>query len=111
NTSAGSVRSRRGVNSRRSWRRALARARLLIRVPGGYRLVAAHPYIMLPPVTGLPWAEQDLPRDTRNTARETRARFEYQDACVVLRCIPNLLPGSPLIAVVIEWTSDYVALA
>jgi hypothetical protein len=28
-----------------------------------------------------------------------------------LRCIPNLLPGSPLIAVVIEWTSDYVALA
>ncbi|HUZ55355.1 MAG TPA: dsDNA nuclease domain-containing protein [Streptosporangiaceae bacterium] len=62
-------------------------------------------------MTGLPWLEQGLPRDPRNTARETRARFEYQDACVVLRCIPNLLPGGDVAAVVIEWTSDYVVLA
>jgi len=29
----------------------------------------------------------------------------------VLRCIPNLLPGGQVAAVVIEWTSDYVVLA
>jgi len=29
----------------------------------------------------------------------------------VLRCIPNLLPGAGVAAVVIEWTSDYVVLA
>jgi tetratricopeptide (TPR) repeat protein len=29
----------------------------------------------------------------------------------VLRCIPNLLPGADVAAVVIEWTSDYVVLA
>jgi len=66
---------------------------------------------MLRAVTGLPWFERDLPRDLRNTARETRARFEYQDACVVMRCIPNLLPGGRVAAVAIEWTSDYVVLA
>lgn len=69
----------------------------------------AHPVIMLFAVAGHPQLRQDLPRDTRNTARETRARFEYQDACVVLRCIPNLIPGS-IEAVVIEWTTDYVVL-
>jgi hypothetical protein len=52
-----------------------------------------------------------LPRDPQNTARETRARFEYQDACVVLRCIPNLPPDGHVTAVVIEWTTDYVVLA
>jgi tetratricopeptide (TPR) repeat protein len=64
---------------------------------------------MLCAVAGHPLLRRDLPRDTRNTARETRARFEYQDACVVLRCIPNLIPGS-VEAVVIEWTTDYVVL-
>ena len=29
----------------------------------------------------------------------------------MLRCIPNLLPGGHVAAVVIEWTSDYVVLA
>ena len=29
----------------------------------------------------------------------------------MLRCIPNLLPGGRIAAVVIEWTSDYVVLA
>jgi tetratricopeptide (TPR) repeat protein len=51
-----------------------------------------------------------LPRDVRSTARETRARFEYQDACVVLRCIPNLPPDGLIAGVVIEWTTDYVVL-
>ena len=51
-----------------------------------------------------------LYRDPRNTARQTRARFEYQDACIVFRCIPNLLHGSPVEAVVVEWATDYVLL-
>ena len=29
----------------------------------------------------------------------------------MLRCIPNLLPGGRIAAVVIEWTGDYVILA
>jgi hypothetical protein len=29
---------------------------------------------------------------------------------VALRCIPNLLPGSPVEAVVVEWSTDYVLL-
>ena len=47
-------------------------------------------------------------RDPRNAARPTRARFEYQDACVALRCIPNLTSGSGLRAVLLEWSTDYV---
>lgn len=74
-------------------------------------LAAAHPRTIVRVVSGLPWPERGLPRDLRNTARETRARFEYQDACVVLRCIPNLLPNGQVAAVAIEWTSDYVVLA
>ena len=34
--------------------------------------------------------------------------YEYQDKCVALRCIPNLLPGSPVEAVAVEWSTDYV---
>jgi hypothetical protein len=52
----------------------------------------------------------DLPelyRDPVNTARETRARFRYQDECVALRCIPNLISGR-VVAVVVEWSSDYL---
>jgi tetratricopeptide (TPR) repeat protein len=41
----------------------------------------------------------------------TRGNFKFQDVCVALRCIPNLLPGSPLKAVVVEWSTDYVLLA
>jgi hypothetical protein len=40
----------------------------------------------------------------------TRALFEYQDTCVALRSIPNLLPGSPVAAVAVEWSTDYVLL-
>lgn len=36
--------------------------------------------------------------------------YEYQDKCVVLRCIPNLLPGSPVEAVAVEWSTDYALL-
>ena len=73
-------------------------------------LVIAHPAIMLRAVAGHPRLGLSLPRDMRNTAPETRARFEYQDACVVLRCIPNLIPDSSIEAVVIEWTTDYAVL-
>jgi tetratricopeptide (TPR) repeat protein len=52
----------------------------------------------------------DLFRDARNTAPQTRARFEYQDACVALRCIRNLTPSSPVIGVAVEWATDYVLL-
>ncbi|GID29949.1 tetratricopeptide repeat protein [Paractinoplanes brasiliensis] len=49
-------------------------------------------------------------RDARNTAPQTRGRFEYQDACVALRCVRNLAPASPVVGVVVEWTTDYVLL-
>lgn len=55
----------------------------------------------------------DLPelyRDPVNTARETRARFRYQDECVALRCIPNLISGR-VTAIVVEWSSDYLTVA
>ena len=42
-----------------------------------------------------------------NAGPRTRAMYEYQDKCVVLRCIPNLLPGSPVEAVAVEWSTDY----
>jgi hypothetical protein len=45
-----------------------------------------------------------------NAGPPTRARYEYQDACVVLRCIPNLVPDSPVEAVALEWSTDYVLL-
>ena len=50
----------------------------------------------------------DLYRDPRNTGPQTRARFEYQDACIALRCIDNLLPSSQVVGVAVEWTTDYV---
>jgi hypothetical protein len=37
--------------------------------------------------------------------------YDYQDKCVVLRCIPNLLPGSPAEAVAVGWSTDYALLA
>ncbi|HEY1704088.1 MAG TPA: hypothetical protein VGG75_30695 [Trebonia sp.] len=51
-----------------------------------------------------------LYRDPGNAGPPTRARYEYQDDCVVLRCIPNLRPGSPVRAVALEWSTDYVLL-
>src|SRR5258707_190225 len=86
------------------------RTRLAIGSSEAFLLVTAHAHIMLRAVTRHRWLEHGPPRDLQNTARETRARFEYQDACVVLRCIPNLLPDGHVAAVIIEWTSDYVVL-
>jgi hypothetical protein len=50
----------------------------------------------------------DLYFDPRNSARPTRARFNYQDECVALRCIPNLA-SEAVKAVVVEWSTDYLA--
>ena len=36
--------------------------------------------------------------------------YEYQDKCVALRCIHNLLPESPVEAVAVEWSTDYALL-
>lgn len=41
----------------------------------------------------------------------TRGNFKFQDVCVALRCIPNLLPDSPVTAAAMEWSTDYVLIA
>lgn len=50
--------------------------------------------------------DRELYRDRRNTARETRARFAYQDECVALRIVRNLTEGD-IESVVLEWSTDY----
>jgi hypothetical protein len=53
----------------------------------------------------------DLFFDPSNTARQTRARFLFQDQCVALRCAESLVQtASTLRAVVVEWCSDYLAI-
>ena len=51
-----------------------------------------------------------LYRDPQNAGPRTRAMYEYQDKCVALRCIHNLLPESPVEAVAVEWSTDYALL-
>ncbi|GLZ01949.1 hypothetical protein [Actinoplanes sp. NBRC 103695] len=51
----------------------------------------------------------DMFFDDRNTARQTRGRFRYQDECVALRCVANLV-SEDVTAVVVEWSTDYLAL-
>jgi hypothetical protein len=51
--------------------------------------------------------EEVLWLDQRNTARQTRAWFRYQDECIEYRCIPNLF-GNEIEAIVTEWALDYV---
>jgi hypothetical protein len=51
----------------------------------------------------------DMFFDDRNTARPTRGRFRYQDECVALRCVANLL-SEEVSAVVVEWSTDYIAI-
>lgn len=63
-----------------------------------------------PSVEGAENPSAGLYRSPRNTGPHTRAMFEYQDKCVALRCIPNLLPESPVMAVAVEWSTDYVLL-
>ena len=48
--------------------------------------------------------------DPRNTtARETRARYAYQDECLAVRCVANLV-SEGVWAVVVEWSADYLTL-
>ncbi|MEU4220884.1 hypothetical protein [Actinoplanes sp. NPDC026623] len=54
-------------------------------------------------------ANVDMFFDDRNTARQTRGRFRYQDECVALRCVANLV-SEDVTAVVVEWSTDYIAL-
>ncbi|MDP9799594.1 hypothetical protein J2S43_008106 [Catenuloplanes nepalensis] len=49
-------------------------------------------------------------RDHRNTARETRGRYHFQDHCIAIRCIDNLVSGA-LREIVVEWSSDYLAVS
>ncbi|GLK98744.1 hypothetical protein GCM10017581_004850 [Dactylosporangium matsuzakiense] len=51
----------------------------------------------------------DLFYDARNTARPTRGRFRYQDECVALRCIANLIYGT-VTEIIVEWSTDYIAI-
>ncbi|WP_412541790.1 hypothetical protein R8Z50_04350 [Longispora sp. K20-0274] len=44
---------------------------------------------------------------TGQVARRTRARFEYQDECVALRCIANLL-SDQVREILVEWSTDYL---
>src|SRR4051794_19201353 len=57
---------------------------------------------------GVASAHVDMFFDDRNTARQTRGRFGYQDEAVALRCIANLLSGDVTV-VVVEWSTDYIA--
>jgi hypothetical protein len=54
-------------------------------------------------------ADVDMFFDDRNTARPTRGRFHYQDQCIALRCVANLV-SEEVTAVVVEWSTDYIAL-
>lgn len=65
---------------------------------------------MLQSVGSAEGLSQGLHRSPENAAPHTRAMYEYQDKCVALRCIPNLLPQSPVLAVAVEWSTDYVLL-
>lgn len=70
----------------------------------------SHVVVMLRGVSGVEDLAEGLYQAPGNAGPPTRARYEYQDACVALRCIPNLVPGSPVEAVVVEWSTDYVLL-
>jgi hypothetical protein len=65
---------------------------------------------MIPPVRDSEDLASGLYRDPRNAGPRTRAMYEYQDKCIALRCIPNLLPESPIEAVAVEWSTDYALL-
>ena len=65
---------------------------------------------MLPRVGRGEDRQSGLYRDPRNAGPRTRAMYEYQDKCIALRCIHNLLPESPVEAVAVEWSTDYALL-
>ncbi|MCJ1676799.1 hypothetical protein MTF65_05435 [Streptomyces sp. APSN-46.1] len=47
-----------------------------------------------------------LPTDSRNTAPETRARFEYQDECIALTLLEHL--ADQLVGVLVEHSTDVI---
>ena len=49
-----------------------------------------------------------LPKDRKNTAPETRARFEYQDECVALTLLQHF--GGHLRGVLVEYSTDMILL-
>lgn len=51
-------------------------------------------------------ALRTLPRDRRNTAPETRARFEYQDECIALLLLEHL--ADDLHGVLVEHSTDVI---
>ncbi len=55
-------------------------------------------------------SDDDYFFDDRNTARQTRGNYSFQDHCLVIRCIDNLVSGG-LHRVVAEWSSDYLAVS
>ena len=70
----------------------------------------SHVVIMLQDVSSAEDLAAGLYRAPGNAGPRTRALYEYQDACVALRCIPNLLPDGHVEAVVVEWSTDYILL-
>ncbi|MEV4000686.1 ATP-binding protein [Actinomadura sp. NPDC049753] len=54
-------------------------------------------------------AAEGLPSDPRNTAPETRARYEYQDECIALIILTRLM-SERLAAVLIEHSTDLILL-
>src|SRR5450631_2299077 len=59
--------------------------------------------------THMPPAVASLPEDRRNTARETRARYRYQDECAALALL-NHLDSEDLDGVLIEHSTDMILL-
>lgn len=58
--------------------------------------------------SNVPDALKKIPRDRKNTAPETRARFEYQDECIALFVLEHL--SDDLEGVLIEHSTDVVVL-
>ena len=59
--------------------------------------------------TRMPSAVASLPEDRRNTARETRARYRYQDECAALALL-NHLDSEDLDGLLIEHSTDLILL-
>jgi tetratricopeptide (TPR) repeat protein len=59
--------------------------------------------------TQIPSVAASLPEDGRNTARETRARYRYQDECAALALL-NHLDSEDLDGVLIEHSTDLILL-
>lgn len=58
------------------------------------------------PIFAPPGRSQSIPPDIHNTARQTRARYEYQDECIALLLLQNL--ADRLDGVLIEHSTDVI---